>query len=402
MRQRGALGNLLLESMRVLATHRRILDRLETLPIYTGLELVTLIALLNIDAFPGSTSLEELTELVNQVAQRYTTLSSPPGSTISEFLKNSILPAFCGDKIGLLSIDNGAVRSRFNVSEELREEFQELTRELVDWRLAEFLIKSRPSDAADFVCKVSHAGKKPILFLPIRKSHPQIPSGWTNILVNDHRYEANFVKIALNVVRSAESSSSKNELPGLLRAWFGPDVGLPGTQFRVAFEQTTNGLEMKPLGLPPNRSKLQVWKQYAREEIPALFGLVFNAPVWQQGFILKENQIFLLVTLNKKGQPEEFRYQDNFVSDAQFQWQSQNRTKQSSKHGKAIKDHASLGIPVHLFVSQRGKEAGRACPFVYCGEVNFLEWEGEKPITVRWSMRNPVPQHMRLLLKVPE
>ena len=129
---------------------------------------------------------------------------------------------------------------------------------------------------------------------------------------------------------------------------------------------------------------------------------MFQASVWQQGFVLKENQIILFVTFNKKGQPKEFRYQDRFVSNIDIQWQSQNRTGQTSKPGQAIKKHAERKIPVHLFVRQNGKEGGRACPFVYCGEVDFVDWESEKPITVLWRLRNPIPQHMRSLLKVPD
>ena len=86
----------------------------------------------------------------------------------------------------------------------------------------------------DSSCKVSHANRRPILFLPDRAQHPGLPTGWTDVSIERETYEANFVKIALNVVR--RKGSDANELPGILRRWFGPNAGLPGTDFRVALD----------------------------------------------------------------------------------------------------------------------------------------------------------------------
>lgn len=96
----------------------------------------------------------------------------------------------------------------------------------------------------------------------------------------------------------------------------------------------------------------------------------------------------LLVTLEKSGHREEHRYEDRFLSRDSLQWQSQNRTPQKGKVGKAIRDHRHQGVTVHLFVRRHGKIDGRAAPFTYCGELDFVSWQGEKPITVIWKLRN--------------
>lgn len=62
-----------------------------------------------------------------------------------------------------------------------------------------------------------------MLFLPDRVTHPELPEGWTDVKINDELLQANFVNIALNVVR--RSNSTENELPGILRAWFGEEAG---------------------------------------------------------------------------------------------------------------------------------------------------------------------------------
>jgi hypothetical protein len=52
-------------------------------------------------------------------------------------------------------------------------------------------------------------------------------------------------------------------------------------------------------------------------------------------------------------------------------------------------------MSVHLFVRAHSKTAhGRAAPFVYCGDVDFASWTGERPITVTWRLREAVPERL--------
>ena len=104
--------------------------------------------------------------------------------------------------------------------------------------------------------------------------------------------------------------------------------------------------------------------------------------------------MFLLVTLEKKGQREEHQYEDRFLSPDTFQWQSQNRTTQKGKVGQAIRNHAGENIRVHLLVRKMPKVGGRAAPFTYCGRLEFQSWEGEKPITLIWKLRELVPDKL--------
>ena len=80
--------------------------------------------------------------------------------------------------------------------------------------------------------------KRPILFLPNRRTTPGIPTGETVVDVEGTEYAATFVKIAVNVLR--RPGNPRNELATVLRQWFGPDAGLPGTNFHVVFRSTTS------------------------------------------------------------------------------------------------------------------------------------------------------------------
>ena len=96
------------------------------------------------------------------------------------------------------------------------------------------------------------------------------------------------------------------------------------------------------------------------------------------------------------------KYEDRFLAADTFQWQSQRQTTRSKKAGIEIRDHAALGISVHLFVRRDAKTPnGTGAPFYYCGEVEFADWEGEKPITVRWRLQGPLPDRLQSLFRIP-
>ena len=111
--------------------------------------------------------------------------------------------------------------------------------------------------------------------------------------------------------------------------------------------------------------------------------------------------MILLVTLDKSTQAKEHRYEDRFEAPDRFQWQSQNKQHRGGATEQKLARHVELGIPVHLFVRKTSKVDGRAAPFLYCGECEFLGWDGDRPITVRWKLKSPVPERWRGVLDVP-
>jgi hypothetical protein len=386
------------------------LDELETTPMTRSYKMIVLQAMLNEDRLPGTITIEDLAKVVTQLARRSARLQEDFGTALAEpqalthHLEVNPIAAWCGGAgthgVAYFAYEAGWFSSRFEAPSPQREAFQELVRELVDWRLAEYLQRQPETDDA-IVCKVSHAGGRPILFLPDRTLRPDIPEGPTPVLVEGQRYEAEFAKIAVNVIRAP--GSARNELPGVLRAWFGADAGLPGTSFQVRFERTAdNTYQLVPLRHQTAQSQgPEEWRQYPREAIPPLFGLSYSAPVWNQGFIFKNNRVILLVTLDKSTQAKEHRYEDRFEAHDRFQWQSQNKQHRGGATEQKLARHVELGIPVHLFVRRTPKVDGRAAPFLYCGECEFLAWEGDRPITVRWKLKSPVPERWRGVLDVP-
>lgn len=184
-----------------------------------------------------------------------------------------------------------------------------------------------------------------------------------------------------------------------MRRWFGPDAGLPGTNFSVAFRREGERYTLIPIKRAEAGTSLELWRSYSREQTPPFFGEQFNTARWNSGFVTLPGTTVLLITLEKEGMGSTFQYQDHFLSPGLFEMHSQNRTSQASVVGQGIQHHREKGIHVHLFVRNKKKAAGgRTAPFVYCGEVEFAGWEGDRPITVRWRLSTPLTERLQKLL----
>ncbi len=365
--------------------------------------MLVLLATLNEDRFPGEITIADLVAAVRRIASRTKVLRDEFGVAFdddealsSSLVKNPINAWAGGAGTGGLSYfryEDGTLSTTFDCVERDRPALQNFTRELAEWRLAEHLASpSRLSGDHEFVCKIIHSNGQPIIKLPDRAKHPTLPSDWTTVLTETGTIEAKFVKIAINVAR--EPGGDQNILPQLMRSWFGPDAGLPGTYFQVRFSHEPDGLHIAPLNRVLSGDGAQLWKAYSREQIPGLFGFEFSTGSWNQGFIAKEGHLFLLATLEKGDMADNHQYSDHFESSDTFAWQSQARTTQGSRHGRLISNHVHEGISVHLLVRKTKKIGSRAAPFIYCGEVSFVRWEGEKPINVTWHLAVPLPDHI--------
>ena len=144
----------------------------------------------------------------------------------------------------------------------------------------------------------------------------------------------------------------------------------------------------------------ELWREYMREEIPPLFGAIFNPGNWNSGIVPLDKDMVLLTTLKKGSLASGNHYEDRFLSPTRVQWQSQNQTRQGSRHGQILSgqvpDHR-----VHLFVRSEKLRGNTAEPFLYLGQPRFAGWHGEKPITIEWDLPEAVPEHFRKMLRVP-
>ncbi|MCA9535237.1 MAG: DEAD/DEAH box helicase family protein [Myxococcales bacterium] len=121
-----------------------------------------------------------------------------------------------------------------------------MLRELVDYRLAQYRARKRWGVSADgFVCRVIWNQRDPILKLR-RRSAGDVPEGETDVRLSDGTvWQFRMAKEACNVAPPA--GTQLNRLPDLLRRWFGPRAGHPGTSFEVRFFASPDGLWVEPV-----------------------------------------------------------------------------------------------------------------------------------------------------------
>jgi len=246
----GEMGDLSEEERRALDAAGDFLGELDITSMSKSYKMVVLLAMISEGRFPGQINLAELAAGVKRIAEKSAPLKADFGDVLQDLtelrqmLVRNPIAAWC--RSGYFEFKDGVFRSTIRIEEESREVVQGLTRELVDWRLAEYLRRPGARVQAEdrFICKVSHADGRPILFLPSRGQTPGLPSGRVRLFIDGEVYEGDFVKIALNVVR--RPGESANELPNILRAWFGPDAGRSGTQFRVEIRRRGDGYLVAP------------------------------------------------------------------------------------------------------------------------------------------------------------
>ncbi len=153
-------------------------------------------------------------------------------------------------------------------------------------------------------------------------------------------------------------------------------------------------------GLPDG---LELYGRYTREEIFTFFDRQ-TAHKKMKGVaaglynIDEQNIELFFVTLNKsdKDFSPTTQYDDYFISEKRFHWQSQNSASHTNAGSRYV-NQQSNGRKFLLFVREDKKDGfGNTCPYYCMGLVNYISSHGNFPMNIEWELEKPaLPQFIK-------
>jgi superfamily II DNA or RNA helicase/HKD family nuclease/diadenosine tetraphosphate (Ap4A) HIT family hydrolase len=135
------------------------------------------------------------------------------------------------------------IKPTFAIDDELGEVFDAMVAEIIEYRLASYVLNKDTSTTRSWTCRLMYSDGHPAIRLD-RRLHPDLPEDKVSFVADGTEFEASFAKGA--VAAATREDSTGNALPGLLRGWFGPSAGHPGTSHRVSIEQVDGILLIRP------------------------------------------------------------------------------------------------------------------------------------------------------------
>ncbi|WP_418585201.1 DEAD/DEAH box helicase [Intestinibacter sp.] len=138
---------------------------------------------------------------------------------------------------------------------------------------------------------------------------------------------------------------------------------------------------------------LKLYEQYKMVDVALLSNYrKIHSAFRGSGLLTNNNEYFLFIDLHKEeGIEERINYKDKFLDREYFQWQSPNSTTQSSDRGKNLIFNKDRKINLHLFVRKYKMIDKKSQPYIYIGTGDTVEYNGEKPITMKIKLHNEVP-----------
>lgn len=166
-------------------------------------------------------------------------------------------------------------------------------------------------------------------------------------------------------------------------------------EIRELTDYLINNLEFKTSSMSGTYpSALELHGCYTKEEIFTIFGEQ-TATHQKKGHMAgvynstDYNTELFFVTLNKsdKDFSPTTQYNDYFISQNDFHWQSQNRDSHANKGDRFIH---SNGRRFMLFVREQKKDGfGNTSPYYCMGLLNYLDSYGDFPMNIRWRLEEP-------------
>ncbi|MBY5959727.1 DUF3427 domain-containing protein [Membranicola marinus] len=88
-------------------------------------------------------------------------------------------------------------------------------------------------------------------------------------------------------------------------------------------------------------------------------------------------------------------YDDYAINETLFHWQSQNSTSPDSEKGKSYIYQEDFNKNILLFVREAKRDSdGFTHGYVFLGPVDFVDYKDSKPMSIKWSLEEPIPNYL--------
>ena len=252
----GLLGD---DEAEVWHTHRDVLAGFEAEPVTKSYKLVTLKALLHDETLRSGSSITQLAWTSHRLVagdprlvadtRSDTAMPDPVGAdepTWRDYWRRWPLAAWAGElrgKPGRWFHDHGErFEPTFHVADQLAATFDAMVAELVDWRLARYLFTKQPRER-HIRLRVSQSNGRPLVWLD--REHNPGTADRPDAVHGRRRRVRGQLRQDRAQCRSPTGSRT-NDLHELLRRWFGPSAGQPGTDHYVEPHRTAGGWMLQP------------------------------------------------------------------------------------------------------------------------------------------------------------
>jgi hypothetical protein len=151
----------------------------------------------------------------------------------------------------------------------------------------------------------------------------------------------------------------------------------------------------------PAFAPLAVHGAYTRDEILTSLGhwTFDRRPDHREGVLhLREAKLDVLFITLQKSEDEyspTTMYEDYLISPELFHWQTQSSTSDQSPTGQRYIRHAEQGYTPLLFVREaKWLPSGISSPYYFLGPGSYVSHTGNKPMSIVWKLRVPVPTRL--------
>ncbi len=151
----------------------------------------------------------------------------------------------------------------------------------------------------------------------------------------------------------------------------------------------------------PYEQPLKLHARYTRDQILVAFKLSTfdkkssNREGCAENKDLNTEVLFVDLIKSEEDFSPTTMYDDYAISESLFHWQSQNSSRPEIGRGLSYVQQNETKKKILLFIREKAKdEFGNTIGYVFIGEGNLKEYEGSKPMSIKWELNEPMPNYL--------